>query len=315
MNSDPKQKLRFAPSPNGYMHLGHAYSALLNVEIAKELGAEFIIRMEDIDQLRCTDAYKAACLEDLAAIGVESGAEIIYQSERQDAYKTALEKLMGLGVLYPCLATRGDIKRHYEACEKIYDPDGGLIYPYLYKDLSLIAQKEILTGDEPFALRLDMAAAVKMIEKMGAKCAFLTLDLGEKNIINQSFNPLVWGDVIVARKDIATSYHFSVVVDDAMQNISHIVRGTDLYYATYIHRVLQILLGLPQPLYFHHQLLLDDELNKLAKRNASLSIREILSHNKGLDNILDLLDMQNMRKIGLEIGEITREQYDKKPKK
>lgn len=315
MNSDVKQKLRFAPSPNGYMHLGHAYSALLNVEIAKELDAEFIIRMEDIDQLRCTDAYKTACLEDLAAIGVESDAEIIYQSERQDAYETALDKLMGLGVLYPCLATRGDIKRHYETHEKIYDPDGGVIYPHLYKYLSIMNRKEILTGNEPFALRLDMFAAIKMIRKMGEKCAFLTLDLGKKNIANQSFDPMVWGDVIVARKDIGTSYHLSVVVDDAMQNVSHIVRGMDLYYATYIHRVLQVLLGLPQPLYFHHQLLLDDELNKLAKRSESLAMREILSQNKGLDYILDLLERENMRKIALGIGEITHEQYDKKPEK
>ena len=314
MNSDLKQKLRFAPSPNGNMHLGHAYSALLNVEIARELGAEFIIRMEDIDQLRCTDAYKAAWIADLAAIGVVSEGEIIYQSERQDAYVAALGKLTELGVLYPCLATRGDIKRHYESHEKKFDPDGALIYPHLYKGYSFIDQLGIRQGNEAFALRLDMILALKLVEQRGEKCDFLSVDLAAKKVNAVEFDPLVWGDVILARKDIATSYHLSVVVDDAMQGITHIIRGVDLYAATYIHSILQILLGLPRPVYFHHDLLLDDDLKKLAKSNNSASIREILTQNKGLDYISDLLGFENMRNITQEIATIMRKKYGKKYK-
>ena len=314
MNSDLKQKLRFAPSPNGYMHLGHAYSALLNVEIAREAGAEFIVRMEDIDQLRCNDAYKAAWIEDLAAIGVVSGGEIIYQSERQDAYVAALEKLTELGVLYPCLATRGDIKRHYENHDKKFDPDGALIYPHLYKGYSLIDQLDIRQGNEAFTLRFDMVMALKLVEQMGEKCDFLSVDLASKKIDLVEFNPLVWGDVILARKDIGTSYHLSVVVDDAMQGISHIIRGVDLYAATYIHSILQILLGLPRPVYFHHDLLLDDDMKKLAKSNNSAAIREILTQNKGLDYISDLLEFENMRNIAQEIVTIMREKHGKKYK-
>ncbi|MBL1241944.1 MAG: tRNA glutamyl-Q(34) synthetase GluQRS [OCS116 cluster bacterium] len=315
MDSEPNPKLRFAPSPNGDMHLGHAYSALLNVQIARGLGAEFIIRMEDIDQMRCTPAYKAAWLEDLVAIGVESDDEILYQSGRQDAYAAALAKLTEFGVLYPCLATRGDIKRHYEKHEKIFDPDGGLVYPNLYKGFSLIDQQTILNGSAAFTLRLNMEAALNIIEKSGQKCSFLSIDLDAENITEVGFNPLVWGDVVLSRKDIATSYHLSVVVDDAMQNITHIIRGIDLYKATYIHTVLQILLNLPRPVYFHHELLLGDDLKKLAKRHKSQAMREILAQNKGLDFISDLLEVENMRNMTKTIVEIMRKKNGKKFKK
>lgn len=310
MNFDPKRKLRFAPSPNGFMHIGHAYSALLNVEIANQLGAEFIIRMEDIDPLRCTDAYKTAWLADLAAIGVTSDAKILYQSARQDAYEVALEKLTALGVLYPCVATRGDIKRHYAHHAKVFDPDGGLIYPNLYKGYGLIDQRSILAGNEPFTLRFDMAAALDVVEKMGEVCSFLSIDLARHEIVEVAFDPLVWGDVVLARKDIATSYHLSVVVDDAMQNITHIVRGMDLLKATYIHTVMQTLLKLPRPIYFHHDLLLDDDFKKISKSNNGQSVREILPQNKGLDFISDLLEPKNMRNMAKAIEGIMRKKYD-----
>lgn len=297
------------------MHVGHAYSALLNVEVARALGAEFIVRMEDIDHVRCTDAFKAAWIEDLAAIGVVSGSEIIYQSERQVAYEAVLVKLTEMGVLYPCLATRGDIKRYYEGREKVFDPDGALVYPHLYKGYSLIDQRIILDGSEAYTLRLDMDAALKLVEEMGEKCEFLAVDLAVGKIVEVGFNPLVWGDVIVARKDIATSYHLSVVVDDAMQDITHIIRGVDLYAATYIHSVLQILLGLPRPVYFHHDLLLDGEMKKLAKSNNSLSVREIFTQNKGLDYISDLLENENMRNLAHEIVGTMCEKYGKKYEK
>lgn len=310
--TQPKPKLRFAPSPNGFMHIGHAYSALLNAQIAEGLGGEFIIRMEDIDPLRCTKLYKQACLEDLAAIGVTSNAEILYQSTRQAAYETALKKLMALGVLYPCVATRGDIKGYYKSHEKKYDPEGGLIYPNLHKGLSLIDQNKIMNGDVPYALRLDMQAALDIIDKADEELSFFEIDLDRKAVVEKRFDPMAWGDVVIARKDIGASYHLSVVVDDAMQGITHIVRGVDIYEATYIHRVLQILLGLPAPVYFHHQLMMDEELNKFAKSNKSQSIREVMAQDRGLYFISDLLKATDMRKIADMIVVIVQNKNEKK---
>lgn len=308
----PRPKLRFAPSPNGYMHLGHAYSALLNVEIAKIAGGEFIIRMEDIDRLRCTEAYQAACLDDLAGIGVVSGAEILYQSERQGAYELALTKLLELGLVYPCLATRGDIKRHYETVAPRYDPDGALIYPELYKNLSLQDQNDILVGNEPFTLRLNMAAVVEKIGYLNIELSFQEINLTQKKMVRKIFDPMIWGDVVLARKDIGTSYHLSVVMDDALQNVTHIVRGMDLYKATFIHRVLQIILGLPEVVYFHHQLILDDSLNKLAKSHKSQPIHEIATLQDDIGLISDLLEVDNMRKLANKIVVIMCEKNDKR---
>ncbi len=285
--------LRFAPSPNGYLHLGHAYSALLNVEVAKAVGAKFIIRMEDIDQARCTPEFNTACLEDLAKVGVYSDDEIIYQSQRTAAYNQAIEELGKLGVLYRCTATRGEIKNHYKHHKPIYDPDGGLVYPELYKGVNI-------NNDSPYALRLNMDAALKIIEQTH----FKSVDLQAKQVITQKFNASIWGDVIIARKDIGTSYHLSVVVDDAAQNISHIIRGTDLYYATYIHRVLQILLDLPEIVYFHHPLLKDKALKKLSKSANSPSLRHYITENGDIDFISDLLVSTNMPKLAKEIVNI-----------
>lgn len=307
-----KPKLRFAPSPNGYMHLGHAYSALLNVEIAKASGGEFIIRMEDIDELRCTEEYQAACLKDLAKIGVVSEAQILYQSQRQMAYDAALRKLTELGLVYPCLATRGDIKRHYKNVKPQYDPDGALIYPDLYKNLSLTEQNAILHGNEPFTLRFNVEAAVELTRKMQINLDFLEIDLTQNNLARKEFNPLVWGDVVLARKDIGTSYHLSVVVDDAMQNVTHIVRGMDLFKATYIHRILQIVLNFPEVVYFHHKLILDESLHKLAKSQKSHPIREITNQTNGIDLILDLLEVENMRKLANRIVVIMCKKNDNK---
>lgn len=311
----PKPKLRFAPSPNGFMHVGHAYSALLNVEVARLLRADFIIRMEDIDQLRCTKAYQTACLEDLAAIGVTSDEKIMYQSQRQNAYDAALDKLSKLGVLYPCLATRGDIKRHYENHELRHDPDGGLIYPDLYKNLSLSDQRTILDGETPFALRLNMLKSMEIIGGMGDEISFSAIDLDNEKILNKDIDPNCWGDVVLSRKDIGTSYHLSVVVDDAAQGITHIIRGIDLFHATSIHRVLQLLLQLPEPVYFHHQLIVDDDMKKLAKSAKSQPLREILTLESGLDFILDLHKATGMPKMTQKLVMIMGEKNGQKIEK
>lgn len=266
-----KLKLRFAPSPNGLLHLGHAYSALLNVELANALAAEFIIRMEDIDQLRCKAENITACLADLGKLGVTSEHEIMYQSERQAAYDAAIEKLTALRVLYPCLATHGEVKKYYATREKFFDPDGALIYPQLYRNISLQERRNIIDGTSPYALRLDMQKALQLLAQ---DMSFLQVDVREQQLVTCEFDAAIWGDVIIARKDIGTSYHLSVVVDDAAQGITHIVRGMDLYNATYIHRILQMLLGLPEPVYHHHQLVEDSGSNKLSKSRNSATLRD-----------------------------------------
>ena len=308
----PIKRFRFAPSPNGAMHFGHAYSALLNVVVAKAVGGEFIIRMEDIDQIRCKKEFSDAFINDMFKIGVYSEFEIMYQSKRGNAYKTAIDKLLKIGVLYPCLATRGDIKQFYKQEPKQYDPDGALLYPMLYKGKTEVEKQRIIDGQQPYALRLDMKMAVEIIRQKGADLKFLSVDIDAHSIRQVEFDPMVWGDVVLARKDIATSYHLSVVVDDAAQNITHIIRGEDLYEATYIHRILQILLDLPKIVYYHHRLILDKDLKKLAKSNDSAAVKMWLEQNREVKYFSDLLKRFNISELSDIVKNILCDSYEKK---
>ncbi len=299
-------RLRFAPSPNGYLHLGHAFSALLNQDVARQVGGQFIIRTEDIDRLRCKREYYRACLSDLAAIGVVSDIEIMMQSERQAAYDLAIKHLLSLGVLYPCLATRGQIKAYYKGREARHDPDGGLIYPEIYKYKTAKAQLAILNGGQDYALRLDMQKAVKLAEQKIGHLSFKQIALEQEVIKDVGFDATIWGDVVIKRKDIGTSYHLSVVVDDAAQQISHVIRGVDLAKATYIHRLLQILLDLPSLVYFHHPLILDEGLMKLSKSNQADAFHLLLQKNEGVRLIMDLLEGTNQSTIGFQIARIVK---------
>ncbi|WP_068310694.1 tRNA glutamyl-Q(34) synthetase GluQRS [Polycladidibacter hongkongensis] len=263
--------LRFAPSPNGQLHLGHAYSALLNEHMANRLAAKLLLRLEDIDTTRCTPALQQQMLEDLEWLGIRWHEAPQKQSEHFPRYQQALAQLEAKGLLYRAYLTRSQIKTYISQQQDWpRDPDGAPLYPG-----SAFGEREAKdTRNAPYALRLNMQAALSTLQNQGIDWQELTApDAKEAERIKA--NPAAWGDIILARKDTPTSYHLSVVVDDAAQGISHVVRGQDLYHATSVHRLLQQLLGLPAPLYHHHKLLTDDSGDKLAKSASSISLRTL----------------------------------------
>ncbi|MGY3406455.1 glutamyl-Q tRNA(Asp) synthetase [Bradyrhizobium sp. GM5.1] len=239
---------RFAPSPNGYLHLGHAYSALLNSDRARETGGRLLLRIEDIDATRCRPEYETAIYEDLAWLGIAWETPVRRQSEHLDAYRTALDRLLALGLVYPAFESRAEIARLVKAREADgpwpRDPDGVPLYPGAARSLSADERDRLIDTGAPYALRLDMAAACRRAVGLSWNELGEGPD-GERGVVPA--RPEAWGDVIVARKKTPTSYHLSVVVDDALQDISEIVRGQDLFHATSVHRLLQVLLHLPEP--------------------------------------------------------------------
>jgi glutamyl-Q tRNA(Asp) synthetase len=267
---------RFAPSPNGYLHLGHAYSALLNVDLARESGGRFLLRIEDIDGTRCRPEFETAIYHDLGWLGIGWEAPVRRQSGHLSDYRNALEKLNAMGLVYPSFESRAEIARLVAEREAHApwprDPDGAPLYPGAAKLLSADARGRLFESGEPYALRLDMAAAC-------ARAGDLTWiehgDGPEGETGAVTARPAAWGDVILARKETPTSYHLSVVVDDALQGITEVVRGGDLFWSTSVHRLLQALLGLPQPSYRHHRLVLDAEGRKLSKSTAATALREL----------------------------------------
>jgi len=266
---------RFAPSPNGYLHLGHAFSALLNTDMARRAGGRLLLRIEDIDTARCRPEYEAAIYEDLAWLGLAWQQPVRRQSECYDDYRVALAKLEAMGLVYPSFESRAEIAMMVAGREAKgpwpRDPNGVPLYPGAAKTLTAAERARRMTS-EPYALRLDMEAALTRIgslgwEESGAGPA------GETGAI--AANPAAWGDVILARKETPTSYHLAVVVDDAAQGVTDVVRGRDLFHATSVHRLLQALLGLPAPRYRHHRLILDADGKKLAKSTQSTGLREL----------------------------------------
>jgi glutamyl-Q tRNA(Asp) synthetase len=266
-----KPVFRFAPSPNGELHLGHAFSALVGYERACAGGGRFLVRIEDIDKGRARARYVAGILTDLAWLGVAWEEPVVLQSERLAAYRAASDRLERMGLLYPCFATRAEIAAA-ASCGR--DPDGAPLYPGLYKARAPAEIARRRAAGEPYALRLDMAAA---IGTAGAKPArtplcFVELDeAGRPQMIEA--RPERWGDAVIVRKDAAASYHLAVVIDDAWQGVSHVTRGRDLYAATDLHRLLQVLLDLPAPIYQHHRLITDAAGRKLAKSARDTSLR------------------------------------------
>lgn len=265
---------RFAPSPTGPLHLGHAYSALLAHDLTREAGGRFLLRIEDIDVTRSRPHWEEQILEDLAWLGVRWDAPPMRQSGRLDAYRQTLRQLWAQGLLYPCTCTRRDISAAasapQEGAELAYGPDG-LIYPGTCRDL------HARTGTAPpagVALRLDMQRAVDQLSALSGFC-----ETGPNGGAGHRIVPLVRsdmilgvGDIVLSRKDFLGSYHLSVVVDDAAQEITHVIRGADLFDATKIHVVLQTLLGMPTPTYLHHRLIRDDQGRRLAKRDDARAI-------------------------------------------
>ena len=270
---------RFAPSPNGNLHLGHALSALLNGDAAKACGGRFLLRIEDIDPARCRPEYEAAILEDLAWLGLEWEEPVRRQSEHVALYRRRLDALRARGLLYPCFCSRRALAQCVEALEKASgkawrrDPDGAPLYPGTCRGLSAdLAARRIADG-EPHAWRLPVARA-------SAACGVLAwheheaADPASPSRLVPA-DPLAWGDVILDRRDAPASYHLAVVTDDAAQGITQVVRGEDLAAATAIHRLLQRLLGLPEPGYHHHRLIRDEEGRKLSKSIASTALRAL----------------------------------------
>ncbi len=267
---------RFAPSPNGHLHLGHAYSALLNFDRARETGGRLLLRIEDIDTTRCRPEFEAAIYEDLAWLGTSWEMPVRRQSAHLPDYRAALDRLSALGLVYPAFESRAEIARLVSAHEVDgpwpRDPDGAPLYPGDAKSLSVDARERLIVSGVPYALRLDMAAACQRVA--GLTWRELGEEQGGEGGIVPA-RPQAWGDVILARKETPTSYHLSVVVDDALQGVREIVRGQDLFHATAVHRLLQVLLGLPEPAYRHHRLICDGEGRKLSKSSRSTGLREL----------------------------------------
>ena len=266
---------RFAPSPSGELHLGHAYSALFSAAAAGSDG-RFLLRIEDIDRGRCRPEFEAAIAADLGWLGLDWPQPVMRQSERQAAYQAALDQLQDAGLLYPCFCTRKDIQREIAAAGSAPHGPEGPLYPGICRGLSPAEQAERKAAGQAFNLRLDVQAAL-------ARCGDLTW--WEEGEGAQPAHPALLGDVVLARKDIGTSYHLAVVVDDAAQEISLVTRGEDLKHATHLHRLLQALLDLPVPRWRHHPLVRDETGERLAKRHAALSLKALREQGETPENL------------------------------
>jgi glutamyl-Q tRNA(Asp) synthetase len=331
---------RFAPSPNGYLHLGHAFSALLNADMAKAAGGRLLLRIEDIDEARCRPQYEKAIYEDLAWLGVTWEQPVRRQSEHYDDYRAALRRLEGQGLVYPSFESRAEIAALIAARETRSpwprDPDGAPLYPGDAKTMAPAERERRIAAGAAYALRLDMQAALARIALsfrgasqrvratrgpminsasepgMQTQPQSLPLDSGSAPSARPGMtglswqesgqgsagetgtvaaDPAAWGDVILARKDMPTSYHLSVVVDDAAQGVTDVVRGRDLFPATGVHRLLQALLGLSAPRYHHHRLILDSDGKKLSKSSAATGLRELRARGVGPAEIRRLVGL------------------------
>jgi len=276
----PPPVFRFAPSPNGYLHLGHACSALLNFDLARAANGKFLLRIEDIDITRCRPEFETAIYEDLTWLGLTWETPVRRQSLHFAAYREAIEKLSARGLIYPSFESRTEIARLIAAKEADApwprDPDGAPLYPGTARSLTAEERRRGIDSGMPYALRLDMAAACAEVHARTGDLGWSELGEGpdgERGAV--AARPQAWGDVILARKETPTSYHLSVVVDDALQGVTEVVRGCDLFWSTSVHRLLQSLLDLPQPLYRHHALMTDASGEKLSKSTGATGLREL----------------------------------------
>jgi glutamyl-Q tRNA(Asp) synthetase len=272
-----KPVFRFAPSPNGRLHLGHAYSALLNNALAHRFDGRFLLRIEDIDIARCRPEYETGIVEDLAWLGLTWEKPVRRQSQHFADYRAASQILQGRGLVYPCFCSRKHITERVETIEResgkpwLRDPDGAPLYPGPCKGLSPEEVERRVAAGDPHAWRID-SEAVRRLSPGPHIFRRFTVDREEEIV---EADPWRWGDAVIVRKDVPTSYHLSVVIDDALQGVTHVVRGLDLEAATDLHVLLQTLLALPTPLYHHHGLVLDPEGDKLAKSRKSEALFEL----------------------------------------
>lgn len=265
---------RFAPSPTGYLHLGHAYSALLASDFAAA-GGRLILRIEDIDRTRCKQEFEAAIVEDLTWLGVEWPEPVLRQSERLDVYDAALALLRDQNVVYRCFKTRKEVAEdtaqapHFNA----NGPDGPA---FIGAPLDEHDEQQRLSKGAAYAWRLSMARAREALGGDFSSLAFNEAGRGPNGETGMmQATPEIFGDPVIARKDLGTSYHLSSVVDDAAQGVSHVIRGEDLFAATHLHRLLQALLELPTPFYRHHHLITDENGKRFAKRDQSVTLKAL----------------------------------------
>jgi glutamyl-Q tRNA(Asp) synthetase len=266
---------RFAPSPTGRLHLGHAYSALFAWRKARDGGGKFLLRIEDIDRARCREEFVAGIAEDLRWLGIDWDGDMRRQSGHFAEYRAALDRLDALRVIYPCFCTRADIARAASA------PHGvEVIYPGTCRHLAADEQQRRIDAGDAYALRLDVETA---FDRTGPR------DWIDEGVGTIEMNPLPLGDVVLARKDIPVSYHLAVTVDDALQGVTLVTRARDLFPATHIHRLLQALLDLPVPHWHHHKLLTDDEGKRFAKRDRAMTLQEMREAGTTPEQLISLI--------------------------
>ncbi len=272
---------RFAPSPTGHLHAGHAYSALFGFEAARKSGGRFLLRIEDIDFTRCRPEFEQAIYEDLTWLGIEWELPVRRQSEHLKEYSAAAEHLRNRGLLYPCFCTRKDIQKEIEAAGGAPHGLEGPAYPGTCRSLSDDERQSRIIGGESYALRLDVEQAVA---EVGDHIEWFDVGRGLQRV-----EPQKLGDVVLVRKDIGCSYHLAVVVDDALQEVTRVTRGEDLFEATHLQRILQALLGLKSPEYHHHALMCDFHGRRLAKRDDAETLRSLRQRGVSVGEILERL--------------------------
>lgn len=288
MTSHAPVLTRFAPSPTGYLHIGHAASAWFAWDQAGDRKDNFILRIEDIDQTRCRPEYETALIGDLQWLGFNWRQPVRRQSDHFAEYKDVLDKLDDMGLLYPCFCTRKDIQDEIARSPSAPHGPEGALYPGTCRDMSRQEAAERIEAGEPYAVRLTMQKAIEMTGP---------LRWHDRSAGWQEAHPELLGDVVLARKDTPTSYHLCVTWDDALQEIELVTRGTDLFYATHLHRLLQALLSLPTPDYHHHPLLLDKDGKRFAKRNQGVTLRDLRAKGFSPNQLRSMIAEQNFNDL------------------
>jgi glutamyl-Q tRNA(Asp) synthetase len=276
---------RFAPSPTGHMHLGHVFSALFSYEVAKKLGGKFILRIEDIDSQRSSKIFEESIYEDLEWLQIKYIKDIRHQSEHMDDYKGAIKELQKLDMVYPCFCSRSDIKAEIMRAGNAPHEAEISIYPGTCRRLSKEERSEKISTETSFAWRLNIRAASKKLGNL----VWTDLRLGKHTV------PVgTMGDVVLARKDVPTSYHLSATLDDHIQRIGLVTRGEDLVSATHVHKIIQSLLELKSPIYLHHPLILDSKGVRLSKRTRAQTVKSLKTSGLKRDDVIDLFGKDNI---------------------
>lgn len=290
----PQPIFRFAPSPNGPLHLGHALSALLNADMARAAGGRLLLRIEDIDTARCRPEFEVAIYEDLDWLGIAWERPVRRQSDHLEDYRAALKKLEAMRLMFPSFESRVELARMVadrDVRERWpRDPDGVPIYPGAARQMRDDEQAARIAAGEPYAVRLDIEKAMDWAGPLHWHEAGIGPGGETGEVIA---DPAAWGDVTIGRKETPTSYHLSVVVDDALQGVTNVVRGQDLFWSSSVHRLLQALLDLPVPVYHHHRLIRDADGRKLSKSTQATSLRELRGQGATAADVRRLLGLQD----------------------